>query len=794
MKTRLAMSLITVLLTSWCWAQPVATLRVEVYDIVSGGSLNQATVRVVSSDNSIDRTSTTGSANYVSFSNLPVTLSYRVIVARADYRERSREGILLTRDTTNTVSIHLTSSLQAVGSILGTVRDALTGQPLANASVTADLSGRKVWAFTDSNGAYRIDDLPRAIYAVSGDAAGYYAQSVSANVTPGGLTSAEIVLTPFSEPVGTLRARTYDLQTGSSVNSATVTLTSDLGWSLTASTGSGNTYEWTNLPARTRYRLACTAENYRTSSRVNVVISVDYRTDVDLYMASALTSVGTLTGRIYDIRMGNPIPGAFVQVTNSSRPISVFTDSNGIYEINNLPPMQYQLYASAPVYYDQTLDNVSVQQGMNTANVLLTPLDMAVGSWRFISRDFGSGANIANTVIRITAPNGLSMTTSSGGGGNTDDIGNLPVGMLLRIEAFAPGYCSRRYDNRTVRRDQRDDFLLWLVSEGTTVGRLQGRVTDLLTGAGIPNAYVWLSQVSTGRWALVYSDANGDFAINDLLPTTYDVAIGAAGYYESTAYSIPVAVGDNLLEYAITPFNYPSGRLYGDVLNAANSQAVNNAVVLLIASTGTTRLTYTGSSNRFNFYNLAYDLTYTVVGRAAGFQPGQVSNIEVPAFGEVYIRLLLNAGQDGLLGRLVLQDYGGNPVGIQTLVQIRSRDTGQVIRQELVTLGESGAFIIPNVPSGTYAVWNKARHWLSKLTDGITLPNLLPIAFLSGPNGDIDNDNEVTLFDFGELVAAFGSMPGDPNWNPNADLDGDMEVTLFDFGILVQNFGDIGEE
>jgi hypothetical protein len=61
-------------------------------------------------------------------------------------------------------------------------------------------------------------------------------------------------------------------------------------------------------------------------------------------------------------------------------------------------------------------------------------------------------------------------------------------------------------------------------------------------------------------------------------------------------------------------------------------------------------------------------------------------------------------------------------------------------------------------------------------------------------NGDIDGDNEVTLFDFGALVAAFGSMPGDDNWNPNADLDGDLEVTLFDFGVLVRHFGALGEE
>jgi len=59
-------------------------------------------------------------------------------------------------------------------------------------------------------------------------------------------------------------------------------------------------------------------------------------------------------------------------------------------------------------------------------------------------------------------------------------------------------------------------------------------------------------------------------------------------------------------------------------------------------------------------------------------------------------------------------------------------------------------------------------------------------------NGDIDADNEVTLFDYGILVATFGLSEQDPGFNPEADLDGDTEVTLFDFGILVNHFGEIG--
>jgi hypothetical protein len=358
--------------------------------------------------------------------------------------------------------------------------------------------------------------------------------------------------------------------------------------------------------------------------------------------------------------------------------------------------------------------------------------------------------------------------------------------MPLRIEAFAPGYRSRRYDNRYVRLNRTDDFYVWFVSEDVTVGRLRGRVTNLFTGAGIPNAYVWLSQVNTGRWALTYTDSNGNFVVDNLYPTTYDVYVGGVGYYESVAYNIPVAVGDNLMEYSLTPFNYPSGRLYGDVVNAANNQGIANASVLLIASTGTTRLTYTGSGSQFNFYNLPYDLRYTVIGRAAGFQPGQVSGIEVPAFNEIYVRLPLNAGNPGLVGRLVLQDFNDNPAGrVQARVQVRNRDTGQVVREETVTLGDSGAFTVPNVPSGTFKVWVKARGWLATETDGITIPNLLPIAFSSGALGDTNDDNIIDDADLLEVLFNFGQTG--PNLGADLNRDGivddaDLLIVLFSFG------------
>jgi len=55
--------------------------------------------------------------------------------------------------------------------------------------------------------------------------------------------------------------------------------------------------------------------------------------------------------------------------------------------------------------------------------------------------------------------------------------------------------------------------------------------------------------------------------------------------------------------------------------------------------------------------------------------------------------------------------------------------------------------------------------------------------------GDIDGDGDTDHSDLGELLAAWCTHEGDPNWNPNADLDGDGHVGHGDLGILLADWG-----
>ncbi len=145
-------------------------------------------------------------------------------------------------------------------------------------------------------------------------------------------------------------------------------------------------------------------------------------------------------------------------------------------------------------------------------------------------------------------------------------------------------------------------------------------------------------------------------------------------------------------------------------------------------------------------------------------------------------------------GTVTLGDFDGDITKVPVTIEIRNPGQTTPLETRVVSLDSTGKYTFVTGLTGTYDVAAKASHWLRSVKSNVRIaPTSVTVDFTL-INGDIDGDNEVTLFDFGELVAAFGTMPGDSGWNPNADLDGDEEVSLFDFGILVRTFGAVGDE
>jgi hypothetical protein len=55
--------------------------------------------------------------------------------------------------------------------------------------------------------------------------------------------------------------------------------------------------------------------------------------------------------------------------------------------------------------------------------------------------------------------------------------------------------------------------------------------------------------------------------------------------------------------------------------------------------------------------------------------------------------------------------------------------------------------------------------------------------------GDLDGDGMINVTDFVAFSTAFGSMPGQPNWNPLGDLNADNAINLTDFAVFAEMFG-----
>ncbi len=129
--------------------------------------------------------------------------------------------------------------------------------------------------------------------------------------------------------------------------------------------------------------------------------------------------------------------------------------------------------------------------------------------------------------------------------------------------------------------------------------------------------------------------------------------------------------------------------------------------------------------------------------------------------------------------------------------RLRDIQTGHTVQEGNLWLQSESEVFTPQfvntlfIPEGTYRLTISGSPFLSAslVFSGGYMPVTVTLF-----TGDVEGDNEVSLFDFGLLVQAFGSWAGDAHYSLDADLDGDGEVTLWDFGWLIQHFGAIGDE
>ncbi len=147
----------------------------------------------------------------------------------------------------------------------------------------------------------------------------------------------------------------------------------------------------------------------------------------------------------------------------------------------------------------------------------------------------------------------------------------------------------------------------------------------------------------------------------------------------------------------------------------------------------------------------------------------------------------------GLTGHIdVGTDYSASTAGLPVAYEVRNGAT--VLSSGTTTMDASGNVSISTTASGAVTVWVKPSHWLAKTVSATVGGSAFSVAV---KNGDIDNDNSITVFDYGVLSDYFDKSSADGDWNTvggngfapkDADIDADGAVTVFDYGIISDNF------
>jgi thermitase len=335
---------------------------------------------------------------------------------------------------------------------------------------------------------------------------------------------------------GRISGQVTDAEDGSAISGAQVS-----DGTRTVLTDVTGQYAINDVPSGS-YEVVAGKEGYESSSlTVNVFSETTAVADFSL---SEIIVHGSITGLVTDVEDGSPLVGA--TVSDGTR--MTITDATGKYNIANMPPGTYQVTTSKSGYHSLSLTVTVLSGGTAVANFSLNEV-IVPGSITGLVTDAEDGSPL----VGATVSDGTRMTITDATGKYT--IANVPQG-TYQVTASKAGYHS-------------SSLTVTVFSGGTAVanfslnevivpGSITGSVTDAEDGSPIVGA-----TVSDGT-RTVLTDTAGQYTINDVHPTTYQVTTSKEGYVSVTLTATVVSGGTSVMNFYLNSKPAPIHTMWVD--------------------------------------------------------------------------------------------------------------------------------------------------------------------------------------------------------------------------------------
>ncbi|MBN1447649.1 MAG: carboxypeptidase regulatory-like domain-containing protein [Bacteroidetes bacterium] len=499
----------------------------------------------------------------------------------------------LTLDASNPTETGIDFTLGTGGIISGIVRDAVSGNPVEGAAVTVhgdrntNPSGSTNGAFarTDANGAYRITGLATGSYFVLADNDGYARQYYDGavdltNATPVAVTDGQETqhidfdLDKFG---GSIAGVVRD-DNGAPVADANVIawanvqpnagrINSGYGHAISAQDGS---YMIDGLP-QGDYYVRATAKGFipqyfdnasDMSSATKVAVTNQALTGIDFSLGKG----GSISGAVKDEESGDPLPYAVVLVrgTNQQYEHGARTDANGQYTIEGLADDDYIVFATAPRFLGEFYDDVTSPKQATAVTVTssadVTGIDFELAAapvgprsyqGRVVARSGGAPSIVLVEAIHPATGQRISTTTDSQG------AFGFSVWEDAIIRARALGYIGSYAGNtrdwkQSMWNGFSDEITIALDPiDASGMAEVRGRITDVRSGDGLPNAWVY-GVDAAGKVFFTVTDPDGNYLMEQTSNGSLDIMVSEVGY-ENAHGQVSIEDARGMTNFSLTP-------------------------------------------------------------------------------------------------------------------------------------------------------------------------------------------------------------------------------------------------
>ncbi len=572
------------------------------------------------------------------------------IAATKTIYERAAMDIAVVAEETATLRIPLTPI--TYGTLNGTIVDAATGQPLANATVS--MAGRILQ--TNIAGEFTAKKVPAGEVPVTASYDRYYDANRSVALQAAGEASVTLRLEPIT--TGTVRGVVTNIRSGEPIDGASV----NIGRQRTKTDSSGAFV--LEKVAAGDIEVAAGA-NLFEPGRVDVALLAATEVQADLRLIPI--TYGTVTGVVTDASTRRPVLGARISVGDQA----AVSDAQGAFRFERVTAGNLDFVTRKPVY---KVDSTRVRLAAGAAEdlaIVLTPI--TTGTISGVVRSSADRAPLAGVTVNAGR---ISATSDNKGAYRMQGVpaGSVQLGAMLKL--YEPSNANL---DLAAAADIQADLELTPITYGT----ISGSVVDASSKRAISGA-----KVTSGGKTTV-TDGNGKYQLQRVSAGSVSVVATRAIYIDESLQR-ELSSGESLrVNIELQPITW--GALKGMVVDAETGKPIAGAKVTVANQTLT-------SDARGQFSLDKIDAGMLLI------------TADMPTYNPGSLRLEL--APDGSVEGTIRLD----PIKVGTVRgQVLDAKTGSVIAQARVTTGNKaaetdarGRFTFEDVGIGRVSV--AARH------------------------------------------------------------------------------------